>query len=126
VPAVGDQPEGKAFLPIHAEGRVTYYFGKGALSRSGLRPFVHLSGGVAQVDADVLVKVYANREAFDRGDVTSLHAWKKSGTSFVALGGGLMFAFTPKQGVYLDARFMQLFPESGSVFSPQLGYSVGL
>ena len=100
VPAVGDQPEGKAFLPIHAEGRVTYYFGKGVLARKGLRPFVHLSGGVAQVDADVLVKVYATREAYDAGDITSLHAWKKAGTSFVGIGGGLMYAFAPKHGLY--------------------------
>jgi hypothetical protein len=124
-PSVDGRPEGNPFLPFHAEGRLTYYFGKGVLSRKGLRPYVHLSGGLAQVDASVLVKLYPTREDYVAGRTRSLHAWKKAGTSFVGIGGGLMFAFAPKHGVFLDARFMQLFAESGTALSPQIGYSVG-
>ena len=123
-------PEGKKFFPFHIEGRVTYYFGSSPLSRKGLRPYAFLGGGMAEVDTSVLVKVYESegpdgRAAFDRGDVTSLHAWKKTGTSFAALGGGVMFAFSPKHGLYLDARVMQMFGESGTAISPQLGYQGG-
>jgi hypothetical protein len=124
-PSVNGGPEGKAFLPFHAELRLTYYFGKGVLSRKGLRPYAHLSGGVAQIDTSVLVEVYPTREDYVADRTTSLHAWKKAGTSFVGIGGGLMYALTPKQGVFLDARFMRLFSESGTALSPQVGYMVG-
>jgi hypothetical protein len=115
-------PGGNAFLPLHFEGRVTYYFGKGVLSRKGLRPFAHLSGGIAQIDSSVLVKLYLTDQD---PEPNSLHAWKRAGTSFAALGGGLMYAFNPKHGLFLDVRVIQLFGESGTALSPQLGYSVG-
>jgi hypothetical protein len=118
-------PDGAAFLPIHAEGRLTYFFGQRPLANKGLRPFVHLSGGMAQVDAKVLVTVYDNDQNFAADKRTDLAAWRKTGLPFVALGGGLMFAVSPKSGPYLDLRFMQMLGESGTVIAPQLGYAIG-
>jgi hypothetical protein len=115
-------PGGNAFFPWHIEGRITYFFGKGVLARKGLRPFAHLSGGVAQIDSSVLVKLYLT-DTSTRTD--SLHAWKRSGTSFAALGGGLMYALGPKHGPYADVRLIQLFGESGTALSPQIGYAAG-
>jgi hypothetical protein len=43
-------PQGQAFLPVHAEVRGKYWFGKNVFSKKGLRPYVHLGGGLAQVD----------------------------------------------------------------------------
>jgi hypothetical protein len=43
-------PQGQAFLPVHAEVRGKYWFGKSVFSKKGLRPYVHLGGGLAQVD----------------------------------------------------------------------------
>src|SRR5690606_18160658 len=48
--------EGTSFLPYHAEVRATYLFGRG-LSSSGLRFYAHAGGGLAQVDAKVVVPV---------------------------------------------------------------------
>jgi len=53
------QPTGKInFLPFHAEGRITYWIGRGALGKKGVRPYVFAGGGMAQVDAKVQVTVY--------------------------------------------------------------------
>ncbi len=46
---------GAGFLPVHAEGRVSYWFAP--LNRTGFRPYVHLGGGLGQVDAKVRVKI---------------------------------------------------------------------
>jgi hypothetical protein len=53
----GGNSAGTAFLPFHGELRLAYWFGKGALGKKGLRPYVHVGGGVAQVDAKVKVQV---------------------------------------------------------------------
>jgi len=118
-------PDGEKFLPFHAEGRVTYFFGTRPLARKGLRPFVHLSGGLAQVDAKVAVIAYQDEAAFQTDNQLKLDAWRKSGTSFIGIGGGLMYAITPATGPYLDVRGMQMLGVTGTSISPQLGYALG-
>jgi len=118
-------PGGSAFLPLHGEARVTYVFGERPLARAGLRGFVHLAGGVAQVDASVPVVVYLNQQDFAADKRTPVTAWKKSGFAFAALGGGVMYAVTPNTGPYLDIRLMQMFGLSGTALSPQVGWAHG-
>ena len=56
-----------SFLPVHAEGRLTFWLGSGGLSRKPLRPYVFLGGGLAQVDAKVPVTVYDCGEPDEMG-----------------------------------------------------------
>jgi hypothetical protein len=100
-------------------------FGDRPLAASGLRGYVHLSGGVAQVDAEVPVKVYITPDDFAARHATTVAAWRKSGTGFVGLGGGLMYAISPNMGPFLDVRVIQLFALSGTAISPTLGFAVG-
>jgi hypothetical protein len=55
----GPTPDGgTAFLPLHAEVRGKWWMlGSDAFSKPGIRPWVHLGGGIAQVDAQVSVQV---------------------------------------------------------------------
>jgi hypothetical protein len=48
---------GTPFLPFHAEARGAYWFGKNAMGKKGLRPYIALGGGMAQVDAKVGVNI---------------------------------------------------------------------
>ena len=48
---------GKDFLPFHAELRGTFWIGRNALAKKGLRPFIGIGGGLAQVDAKVPVTI---------------------------------------------------------------------
>jgi len=139
-PAVG----GKSYLPIHAELRLAYWFGKGALAKKGLRPYVHIGGGVAQVDGRVKVRV-ADCEPITDNDVyndcvqgkggqavheqavgTPMDVWKKMGTEFLTGGGGLVYAFTPNLGAQLNVNLMLMLPTSGFVIQPSLGVVYGL
>jgi len=124
------------------EARGSYWFGRGVLGKKGLRPYVHLGGGLAQVDASVSVSVkdcglYAARgtpqyAACSKGTVPAdrvrsvdLDAWKKLGQAFVTMGGGIAYAFTPTLAAQLNLNLMYTLPDSGFVLEPSLGAMMG-
>ncbi|MCC6214576.1 MAG: hypothetical protein IT376_06885 [Polyangiaceae bacterium] len=140
------------FLPFHFEPRATYYIGADPLAQAGLRPYVHLGGGVAQVDAKLDVNLVdcgvgasdpnsptnvANGGASYAcvtngtiqpgvaGETRSLDAYKKLGQSFVAAGGGGQYAFSPTTALQLNLNFMYMLPTTGMVFEPSLGVVMG-
>ena len=45
------------FLPYHGELKLAYWIGKEPFAKKGLRPYVHLGGGVAQIDAKLPVTI---------------------------------------------------------------------
>jgi hypothetical protein len=151
-PAITDfgEPDTKAddkkinFLPIHAEARVSYWFGRGALGKKGLRPYIFVGGGMAQVDAKVPVTVY-DCSGLDRngGEIDDaecrkgnwdrkvlrqkkLDAWKKLGQGFAEAGGGGVYAFTPNLGAQVNLNIMYMLGSSGFVFEPSVGLVYGL
>jgi hypothetical protein len=138
-------PQNKSFLPIHLEGRGKYWFGRNVFSRKGLRPYVALGGGLAQVDVklpttvvDCLDKSHvdpATNKALPNtscllsgkpGNQITLDAYRKLGQGFVTIGGGAMYAFGKNHGLVLNLSFMYMLPSSGVVFEPTVGYAVGL
>jgi hypothetical protein len=118
---------GTAFLPIHAEARLKYWFIKNGFSKRGIRPYAFLGGGVAQVDTHLTVTVYeANRNIVTgKFETPKIDAYKKLGQSFISFGGGAMYAFTPKHGLVLNLNFMYMLGSSGPVLEPSLGYELG-
>ena len=146
----GPPVSGKSFLPFHGELRLAYWFGKGALAKKGLRPYVHAGGGIAQVDAKVKVNV-ADCEAIpappagmpdtqyqncingqggpaihDLTKSTAMDVWKNMGQGFLTAGGGVVYAFTPNLGAQLNLNLMLMLPTSGFVMQPSLGLVYGL
>jgi hypothetical protein len=136
--------EGLAFLPIHVEARVSHWFGAGVLSKTGIRPYVHAGGGLAQVDAKVETPVrdcglFAPRESAEyaacaSGQIPSsepglqevkLDAWKKLGQGFITAGGGAVYAFTERFGLQLNLNLMLTVPVTGIVVEPSLGAVMG-
>jgi hypothetical protein len=119
---------GAAFLPLHLEARVTYWFGKNPLGRSGFRFFLVAAGGIGEVDSkEAIDDCEAPLTVFQckAGKVDDYNAWKKTGTGFVGLGAGMMFAFTPITGILLEVKNDVLFPTVGESPNAQLGYAIG-
>lgn len=113
------------FLPVHVEPRLKYWFGSNPLGRKGIRGFLHLGGGLAQVDAKLNVRV--QDPGFFGGDgIGTLDAYKRLGQAFASAGGGLMYAFANNHGLVLDLNAMVMFPSTGFVIQPTLGYELGL
>jgi len=144
----GGPPAGaNKFLPVHLELRGTFWFGKNPLAQKGLRPYVHLGGGLAQVDAKVSVPLVDCSTLTGGADATQVDddacqdvigtrapnhpelkvdAWRKLGQGFATAGGGVVYTFTDMIGAQLNLNAMFLLPTSGPVLEPSLGVVVGL
>ncbi|MGC4092394.1 MAG: hypothetical protein QM756_31865 [Polyangiaceae bacterium] len=125
--------EGNPFLPFHAEVRGAWWFGAKPMERRGFRPYVHLGGGMAQVDAKIVVRTHEEASARNppstntklTGDFTA-DAWKKMGQGFVTVGGGAAYAFTTNAALQLNLNIMYMLGSSGIVLQPSLGMTFGL
>jgi hypothetical protein len=116
---------GPAFLPLHLEVRGKYWFGQDVFTRKGLRPYVAVGGGIAQVDAHLAVNIYD--PTLPAGNQTpQLDAYRKLGQAFVGGGGGVMYAFGVNHGLVLNFNFILMLPATGFVIQPSIGYQLAL
>jgi hypothetical protein len=138
----GTATKSTAFLPFHIEARAAYWFRP--LSMPGLHPYIHIGGGMAQVDGKVPVSVFKCQDVAHRADdfscqqanndgssgydqnIYKYDAWRKMGQGFATVGGGAILPVTSSSGVQLNLNVMFMLPASGTVFQPSLGYVMGL
>ncbi|MFT3771628.1 MAG: hypothetical protein QM820_39955 [Minicystis sp.] len=126
-----DGAEAPSFLPFHGEARAAYWFGSMPFAPSRFRIGLFVAGGIAQVDSTFRVRVQEDTNKPPPAAqptnpaAQTLDAYKKAGTGFI--GGGLATAcnVTRASALFLEVRFMQLFPSSGSVIAPEIGYEHG-
>jgi hypothetical protein len=104
---------GTASLPLHVEVRAKYWFG--GLAKPGFKAYVVVGGGIAEVDSSITA--YVNDST---GSSLSKTAWRKTGTGFATGGFGLGALISRSFGLFIEPRFMQMFPTSGEVFAAQL------
>lgn len=143
--AFNGAPSGADFLPVHAEGRAAYWIGKQPFAGPGARPFLFLSGGVAQFDTKVSVQVLEDGKtcgAADPGSRTSkctkpsadgrverriqdLDAYRQAGFGFVGGGLGLAYAPLPAMALVFSVRGAVTLPVVTAVVSPELGVQLG-
>jgi len=121
----GPQGSGPAFLPLHVEVRGKYWFGQDVFTRKGLRPYVAVGGGLAQVDAKLAVNIY-DPSIMGGSTTPQLDAYRKLGQAFIGGGGGAMYAFGVNHGLVLNLNFMLMLPATGFVVEPSLGYQLAL
>jgi len=139
--------EAANFLPVHAEARGAFYLGKKPFERLGPRPFVFLSGGLAQIDSGVTVEVLedgaacgaaapANPESpctlvtdgnrpTPEPRVQKLTAIKQAGQGFIGLGGGLQYAINDMLALNAGLRLSVTLPVTTFVLSPEVGATIG-
>jgi hypothetical protein len=137
--------DGRSFLPFHAEGRAHYWLR--ALSTTGLHPYVHVGGGLAQVDikkGDVTVRDCSEEpvrqafldcigatNAYDSANspelpTKNLDAYRKLGNAFVTAGGGVLLPLGQSTALQLNLNAMFMLPSSGLVLQPSLGFEYAL
>ena len=132
----GPKPDGASgFLPVHAELRGSYFFGKEPFARTGLRPFGFVATGLAQVDTRVGVEIREDPTKADGtpncttpvgGECkTNLDAWRRSGLAFVGVGVGAQYAVTRAQALVLDVKLSEMFPATALIISPEIGFVTG-
>ena len=130
----GPRPDGAsahAFLPFHGEARVTYWFGVPPAGGPGLRGGVFVGGGLAQVDTawrvvvDEDTRVRPSAAQPSNPSMQTLTVYQKAGTGFVGGGAVIAAAVDAMSAFFLDVKLMQLFPSSGTVVAPEIGYEHG-
>ena len=114
----------RAVMIFHGEARAALWLGHDPFAAAGLRPYVFLSGGVAEADSMVLVEY--STQGCPNCALNKVNAWKRSGPEFVGAGAGAQLAITPRMGPTLEARYMQFLNPSVPVIGVQLGYAFGL
>lgn len=124
------EPGGAAFVPFHAELRGTYWFGPHEVGK--IRPYASAGGGLAQIDSSVTTELVDRNPQGqipidEQGQPTAsrVTVWKKTGTTFAALGGGAMYPLNAKSGISAELKAVLLFPSSGMSMALQAGYSYG-
>jgi hypothetical protein len=126
--AFGGAPSatGVSFLPIHAEARGKYWLLGPPIQRV-VSPYLHLGGGLGQVDAkvDVVVGQDCSTATGPCSISPLVEAYQQMGVGFVTLGGGALFALGPNYGINLNINGQYLFPKSGLVLQPALGFEYG-
>jgi hypothetical protein len=132
--------DGRSFLPFHAEGRLQYWLR--GLGENGVRPYLHIGGGVAQVDirkSDVTVRdcsQEAARQSFlDCIDARNAYAaandpelptrtldsYRKLGNAFATTGGGVHLPLSPRVDLQVNLNAMFMMPSVGFVLQPSIG-----
>jgi hypothetical protein len=114
-------PGGSAFLPLHAEARVTYRFRPWLLP--ALRPFVFAGGGLEEVDTRVSVLVVEVPCTADYSPRCARHvdAWHRAGYGFFGGGAGMRYALGPRSGVVADVRAGATLGTLTFVATPEIG-----
>jgi hypothetical protein len=134
-----------AFLPVHAEARVAIWLGSDPFAGSGVRPYFDLGVGLATGNVKGAVQVFdcqgglkqygqarpdtyancASGRSTAGAKATNMDVFKTMGPAFGAVGGGVMFAFTPTFGVQINVNVMVFFPVVGFAIEPTVGPAIG-
>ncbi|WP_437601448.1 hypothetical protein WMF28_07620 [Sorangium sp. So ce590] len=142
--AGGTTDGGATFLPLHLEARAQLFLMARPFEQLGARPFVLAAAGVAQVDAEVDVKVLEDAAACgaDPASIESpctrpgqsgrieerqqtLAATRQAGQGFASLGVGVAYAPLEAVSLNLALRASLTFPAMTTVLSPEVGLSLG-
>jgi hypothetical protein len=131
---------GRSFLPVHVEGRAQYWLR--GLSAKGVQPYLHVGGGLAQVDIEktgVTVRdcsqLPTRREfldcinaenAYDSGNDPelprqSLDSYRKLGKGFATAGGGVTVPLVGHANLQINLNAMLMLPSVGFVLEPSIG-----
>ena len=116
---------GDKFLPLHAELRGNYWFGTDPFESDGVRPYVGLSVGLAELDGHVSVEYYADQAGYNSNSKGTLDAWRKTGKAFGGLGFGMMIPFAGSSAIVPEVRAMEMLGASSLAFDVALGYAYG-
>jgi len=116
---------GRSLAHFHGEARVAYWFGKDPFAHDRLRPFIAVSGGLAEVDDKLDVPIAETDLKKGVYPTQTLTAWRHTGGAFAGAAGGVMIPIGTGQGVLAELRVQALFPDVGISLAPSVGYALG-
>lgn len=118
------RPDGKSFLPVHAEGRFAFFFSNDPFVATGVRPYAYANLGAAQASARVNTTVSEDRG----GEIENykLDVYQTGGPFFGGAGLGIHYAVSTDLAMVVEVAGRALLPEFAVVIAPTLGFTYGL
>lgn len=126
--AFGGPPErtdGKKFLPLHAEARGGYWFGKDPFAEKGVRPYVFLNGGLADTSAKLSTEVVEQAPSGAQS-AYKLNVYRASGPGFAGGGVGVQYAVSKEMALVIEVGGRAMIPKFAPVIAPAVGFAYGL
>ncbi len=114
------------FTPAHGELRIAYYFGRNPFGSAGVRPYLALGGGMAEVQSRIAVDFYRDAAAYNQMKQETLDAWRTSGRGFFAPTLGTQFAFSRNTAIALELRMMVMLGTTALAPAGSIGFVQGL
>jgi hypothetical protein len=141
----GGSQQNVSFFPLHIEARGAYWLAKRPFESKGVRPFVMVSAGAAQLNSPVEVQVLedgvacgadpgnindpctksSNRESTIEKRLQFVDAYKQAGFGFATVGAGVAVATLDRVSFNVGLRAGLTFPILTMIISPEAGLSVG-
>lgn len=116
---------GSKFLPFRAEIRANYWFGTDPFESNGVRPYVNLSFGLADVDGHVSVEYFQDQAGYNANQKGTLDAWRRTGKTFGGLGFGLQIPVSDSLAIVPELRLKEMLGNSATAFDGSLGLAYG-
>lgn len=126
--AFGGTPErndGKRFLPVHAEARAGYWFGKDPFADKGVRPYVFVNGGLADTSAKLSTEV-VEQDQSGTNQSYKLNVYRSSGPGFGGGGFGVQYAVSKQMALVIEVAGRAMIPKFAPVIAPAVGFAYGL
>ncbi len=129
----GNPSANAKFFPAHAEGRLSYFLGKGPMAEpKGIKIYLLGAGGMGEFDAAVpnIVAVPTDPADADADScvsstgcrVSGVKAYRLAGRGFAALGGGFWYMVSPKVALNFALKILLPLPTFSPGIAPEIGF----
>ncbi len=110
--------------PLHGEAHLYYFLGESPLMNPGIRPFLGVAAGIAEVDGKVSVTYYKDHVGYQNNLAGRLDVWRKVGPGFGAARAGIGVPFGHFM-LNVEANLPIYFPYVGFAPSLDVGLALG-
>jgi hypothetical protein len=130
--AIRVAPDSPVTATLHGEGRVAYWTGKDPFRRTGVRPYLAVMGGLAEVDDKFTTQISETKpippppQTQGLKPTQTLTVWRRTGGGFLGGAAGMMIPLGATHGLLVELKVQAMLPNSGVALSPTIGYAFGL
>jgi hypothetical protein len=123
-------PGSADYVPYSVELLARHWLGNDLFARPGLRSYLMLGVGAAQHDiafrAHVREDPHAPYTQAGNDLEQTLHAWRRAGDGFIAVGAGAVYAISPAFAPSFELSACQTFPYGATLLTANLGIRLGV
>jgi hypothetical protein len=134
---LGIGPDRPALAKFHLEARVAYWFGSDPFAKKGIRPYIAVAGGAAEVNDKFTAQIYeykcqdpmiTEEQCMNMGypgKNPTLTVWRRGAKTFAGGAVGAMLPIGNNMGLVAEVKVQTFFVSSALTVAPVIGYAFG-